>query len=184
MARWKIILLREASIGLGIGVGLGVVGVFIVWWSSRPPREIPWNSNAVTAKYFKSDVDSDSFFAFYYSLKNNTDHDYVATPTSNITASATTAEGNLANCENCITSPKDLFIPAHDSLQVILTFKYKYPAGPLAHEDSKRDDAYKALLTYLNDNYSRLNGFVIFDQDKRYRINLPLGGRNPSNSPS
>jgi hypothetical protein len=175
MARWQILLIKSFGVGLGIAVGVGLIFSGYLWWTARPKPDKPWNDKEISASYLRVSVTDDSFFSFYYSLKNNSDHDYRSAPSSEMRAMGKTIEGDITACEGCVEIPDTIFIPAHDQAQIHLKLKYKYPAGPLPSDGPARDIAGKALLAYLNDHYPRVNGFVIFDEVKRFKIILPPG---------
>ena len=159
---------------MGIAVGLGLLFGAYLWWDGHRPEK-PWNDKAITASFLRSSVTNDSFFLFYYSLKNNTDHDYRSSPPSEMRTLGKTKEGDLTACDGCIDLAEPIFIPAHDQAQIHLTLKYKYLPGPLPPDETGRDLARKALEDYLNNQFARVNGFVIFDEVLRYKINLPPG---------
>ena len=77
MELWKKILLRSAGFGAGFAIIASVVLGTMLWWSSRPPKQKPWNDKAIVASYESLDTEGDAnTFRFTYTLENKTDIDY------------------------------------------------------------------------------------------------------------
>jgi hypothetical protein len=187
MPTWKKILIKAAGFGAGFAIVSAIVLFIFVWWSSRPVKPKPWNTEAITAIYSGFGVDDDQYFRFYYTLQNKTDTDYTVNESTPFSISGRIIEGDLAQCADCIEVKKPFFIPAHDKLQLTLTFKYKYSDSLLASTNSEKDALHVRERQFLMDKYGRLNGFTIFDQDVRYKVELPGDWKklnNETNSPS
>jgi hypothetical protein len=116
-------------------------------------------------------VESDGFYNFYYSAKNNTGQDFSITSADQVTISGVSDNGDITNCDDCLKMRLPLFIPAHESAQVLLTLEYKYPGSTAAGgTDEQRETAHKAELAYLAKEYGGLDGFVIFDKATHTKI--------------
>ena len=77
MENWKKFLVRAVGFGAGFAVITAVIVVFVLWWSSHPPRPKPWDDRAIAASYESLDTEGDAnTFRFVYTLQNNTDADY------------------------------------------------------------------------------------------------------------
>jgi hypothetical protein len=48
MENWKRILLRSAGCGGGFAVVLSAILGTALWWSGRPAKPKPWNTQAIT----------------------------------------------------------------------------------------------------------------------------------------
>jgi hypothetical protein len=178
MQPWKKILLRAVGFGAGFALVTGILFAGIAWWSSRPQKPKAWNTAAIKATYSGFYVSDDSYYTFRYSLRNDTDSDYTAEEGESFSVSARTIEGDLAQCEKCILIKRPFFIPAHDSLQLTVVFKYKYPDTLVAISGDEKKVLQEKERKYLLDEYSRLNGFTIFDTSKHYKIDLPAGWKS------
>lgn len=175
----KATLLRAVGIGLGFSLGLCLVAVIFAWWSSRPKAIAPWNPKAITATYVNFRVNEDSLYAFSYSLRNNTESDYEIGSDTPLHITGKTVEGDLAECDNCISLERPIFIPAHKSTQVTVLFHYRSPGGTDSADGTQskveQDEAHKKALANLIGAYSRFDGFEIFDARDRYEITMAPG---------
>jgi len=48
---WKVLFIKAAGFGAGFAVVLLVFAGTSIWYTSRPPKQKPWNTNALIAEY-------------------------------------------------------------------------------------------------------------------------------------
>lgn len=141
----------------------------------HPPS---WNTTAITAKYDEiRTAGEDNHIAFEYSLRNNTDRDYVL-------------ENNVAVCLAVqLGTAKDLS-PCHDNVAQAIQFpivvearqtallvveipkRYPIPLTPASSSRGPRD-YHKALEEFAASEMPNVRGFVLFDGENHYEISLP-----------
>ena len=177
MAHWKSILLKSLGVGVGIGIGISLCVGTIAWYSSRPRPQKPWDANAITATFEHVDTGGDNrHLRFLYSLENHTDTDY-RTDTSIVEVSAVVGEkGSLTGSGHVKFEDKNIFLPAKQRLLVALEMpNYRYPETNVLASDTLegRKKYREAVMKYVEKDLPRLNGFAMFDEINRYRINFP-----------
>lgn len=176
MPTMKEHFIRFFGFGVGTGLALALAFLAIAWWDSRPAKPKPWDTKAVTASYINFRVNDDHDFDFSYSFRNNTDQDITLVDDSALLRIVgKTSEGDLAECDKCITLKSSSFIPAHKSTQVSLLLHDKSPSGSDAGSSPEATQAHKQALQYLRDDYKRLDGFEIFDETRRIEIVMAPG---------
>lgn len=183
---WKRLAVRSFFGGIGIAVALAIVfGVFI-WYSNRPERPKPWNTEALKAQWdtmeFTTGASKDVEgypVDFYYNVRNNTDKTYPFNG-STLTVMAVLTDGNALSKDfghyqlGDATVDGPAFIPPSATARIAVHVSYRYPADFTAAD---KKDANK-VNTSLNYRLKELSGFVVFDEQNRYRINLPEGWKN------
>ena len=148
----------------------------------KPTAKQPqlWNTTAITAKYGEiRTAGEDNHMVFEYSLENHTDRDYVL-------------ENNVAVCLAVrLGTAKDLS-PCHDNVAEAIAFpivvragqpalivleipkRYPVPLTP-ARSSGNRQDYHKALEQFASTEMPNLSGFVLFDGESHYEIDMPRG---------
>jgi hypothetical protein len=166
---WKKWFIRSAGFGAGAVLTVAVlIGVF-VWWSNRPKPPKAWNTKAITASYDEFttwNTDKGIQAEFVYVLENKSDFDYKMPDTVKIMSRSTT--GALDDVGQWVRF--DNFIPARQKAK----FSFTTQVGDIFDSTKARNDNNELVHT-VGAWVSKINGFVIFDGDNRYEIELPAG---------
>jgi hypothetical protein len=80
--------------------------------------------------------------------------------------------GHYQTSEASVTGPD--FIPPNSKARISLHLAYSLPTDGAEANKSEND----RIISSLSHRLKELNGFVIFDQDRHYRIDLPCGWRD------
>lgn len=187
MPNWK----KYFFIGAGFGTAALIVTAVIMgvwmWFESRPQKQKPWNQNAIIATFEYPGTESgpeekDGFrpdqIVMYYTLENKTDFDYRMPARNQIEFNAKLKRENSlsANSQLLSLDEQPVFLPANQRVRISVHLRYpvKKDFGP---EDTRanRDKRRKAIADYLNEEFTNLDGFVVFDLQNRYQINFPNG---------
>lgn len=173
-------LVRPFAIALGFGAGLALVAVstlaFISWQNNRPR---PWNGSAVTATFDSIGVEgSENSLVFVYVLQNNTARDlHIPSETDVILNGRLQRQNSLvAQDKDVLTGEFPIFVPASGRTRTAIHLGYPYRGSePLSGKPNTtaRDD--ELLAAYVRDELTNLDGFVLFHNSTRYRIDLPNG---------
>jgi hypothetical protein len=183
---WKRIAIRGFFGGVGIAVALAIIlGVFI-WYHNLPERPKPWNTRALKAQWDTMEYrvgatrDVQGYpVDFYYNLRNETDKNYPFSGQA-LTVMAVLTDGNALSKEfghyqiGEATVDGPAFIPPSGTARIAVHVSYLYPDE---FTDADKKDA-KKLSEHLNYRLKELNGFVVFDEQNHYRIDLPEGWKN------
>jgi hypothetical protein len=176
----KRIFLRSLGFGAGFAVVLCFVVGFFFWYSNRPKPSKPWNSSAIKGTCaemgFAMQPEKDSFdMTFDFDLQNNTPQNYTI-DTNNFTVMDVLADGgSLSKRSNYQTSDPTVeapsFIPPQGKVRVTIKTSYLYPTE---FTSADKNNLAKALPS-VNRRLAEVDGFVLFDQNNSYRIDLPEG---------
>ncbi len=184
MPLWKRILLGAAGFGAGAVVAIAIVVALFFWYKSRPVKPKPWNRSAITAEYYRvSATDQpDSKLEFQYVLENKTDKDYELQKYSAPKIAARLEDTNSLTGfadENQIVLELPVFVPAHQKTRITITMpSYGFSAltHPTSSSTAEERRKYRAeVAAHVTKQLSNLNGFVLFDESKRYQVDLPNG---------
>jgi hypothetical protein len=180
---WKKLAIRAFFAGAGFAIALAVIAGAALWYHNRPEQPKPWNSTALKASFgtmeftVGSSKDTYSYPAdFYYNVQNNTDRNYQVIP-ANLTPMAVLTDGNVLSKEfghyqsGEATVDGPAFIPPGGTARIVVRVSYFYPDEFTQADKNKTD---KILATF-NRRLKELNGFVLFDEQNHYRIDLPEG---------
>lgn len=147
-----------------------------------PPKV--WNTSALVVTGPPSfDVSKDGkSLEWDYSIKNNTNVDYNLDDETakKLRVMTKLRDGRLAPLNNWVTflyTP--IFIPAGQIVGL-------YPSAKLLNIPMPKDGEVKAnyderVRTYLETEFPRVSGFVLYDEENRYQINLPWAEKKPAN---
>jgi hypothetical protein len=188
---WKKIAIRAVFGGIGLGIGAVAIIGAAVWYPNRPKPTPPWNSKALTAKFdtmeFKigaSDETTSYPVDFYYNVQNNTNQTYQFTP-AGLTPLAVLTRGNALSKDfghyqaSAATVDGPPFIPPGGTARIGIKVYYLFP-DEFTDADKKNE---KKLTESLGHRTDELNGFVIFDAQNHYRIDLPRGWEDTKAKP-
>lgn len=143
----------------------------------RPPS---WNATAITAKYDEiRTAGEDNHIVFEYSLRNNTDRDYVLD--NNVAVCLAIRLGGSKDLSRCHDNVEEaiqfpIIVRARQTGLIVLEIPKRYPT-PLtpAKSSNGRQDYHKALEQFAAAEMPNLRGFVLFDGENHYEIDLPAG---------
>lgn len=180
MTTWKRIVL----IGFSFGAGLAVVSAVIVggflWYNSRPNPPATWNTEPIKASFDRVTTDgSDNHFSFSYVLENTTDYDYELNEFSNhVLMARLKRQKGLSQVGDAVKVDYPIYIPAKQrlSIHVNLLGPYTYPKRLRRNASrEEREKHNQEVAKYVNENMGNLDGFVLFDKEHHYQIDLPKG---------
>lgn len=172
---WKRLFIRSAGFGSGFAVLFVFCAFAIRWYESRPKPPKPWNQMAITARFDRAQISEEQTYQIYFVLQNTTEEDYRLEESSGTVIDAKLSKGALSYCSECIKLDYPIYIPAKQSLQISINFRYHFPKTLPKETAEERKALHKEVAAYLTSDLPGLDGFVIFDQEKRYEINLPPG---------
>jgi hypothetical protein len=171
---WKKIVLTTAGFGGGFAVLLAVLIGGVLWYQGRPQIEREWNTAAIKATFKDLRVTTSTpkpKFIFSYSLENTTDFDYSIDDKSQVLVMATLPEGKGLEPSESLSLSPTVYIPAK---QKVVLSVFKEGEYNEAYPERDRDNLEK-LAPYMGKQLKKLDGFVLFDKTRRYKIILPNG---------
>ena len=172
---------RALAIAFAFGTGLALVGVSAVallsWWSNRP---VSWNVSAVTASFDSVDTEGpEKKLVFYYVLSNNTNRDFRIDSEAEVRLAGKLqrqAALTLENAGKCLSAEFPLFVPAKQRSRFAVHLGYPYRGSVALSEGTSKADRARdeeAVATFVREELSNLDGFVLFHEPTHYRIELP-----------
>ena len=169
---WKAIFLRAFGFGVGFALLLvAVVGVW-VWHSNRPKPLVPWYTRAITATFdYVTTRGENNRIVFVYTLQNETSEDYRLESYSGAEVAARLSREKSISpirIEN-----QTVFVPSGERANFSLEIPYSYSGKSVSDVESKEHRA--DVQAFVKANYTNLDGFVLFDSNRRYQINFPKG---------
>jgi hypothetical protein len=182
-AMWKKIAIRSAFGGLAFAFALAIISGVAIWYYRRPEPPQPWNSKALKATFDMmeftagSSKDPDGYpVDFYYNVQNNTDRNYEFNPAT-LTLMAVLTDGNALSKDfghyqsGAAVIDGPAFIPPGGTARMDLRVSYLYPDD---FTQADKGDA-KKIIPHLGRRVHELNGFVVFDNQNHFRIDLSKG---------
>jgi hypothetical protein len=181
---WKKLAIRNFFGGVSIAVTIAIILGLLIWYNTERPK--PWNNVAFQAQWdtmeFKtgsSKVDEGYPVEFHYNLRNNTDKNYPFN-SSTMTVMAVLKPSNALSeefghyqlGEATVDGPK--FIPPKGTARIVVHVSYYYPSE---FTNADKNDVQKIIANF-NRRLNELNGFVLFDEQNHYRIDLPKGWKD------
>jgi len=176
-ANWRIVALRFAAFGGTFAIVVVILLGLLFWYQSRPKPPQTWNTNAIVAKYNSTDIDPKNKTAYYlYTLENKTDFDYRFGTDSKVSIMLKhKRQHDLASGDE-LTFDKPIFIPSKHRISFAVHFKYPVFSEFSDKIDKKeRELRDKIIHEFLNKEMPNLDGFILFDEETRYEIDLPKG---------
>ena len=137
-----------------------------------------WNTAAITAKYDEiRTAGEDNHIVFEYSLRNNTDRDYVLE--NNVAVCLAVQLGAARALSPCHDNVGEaiqfpIVIPAEQTALIVLEIpkRYSVPLTP-ASSSGGHQDYHRALEEFAASEMPNLRGFVLFDGENHYEIDFP-----------
>jgi len=178
---WEYFALRSAFFGIGFSLILIIVIGGYFWYESRPKPQKPWDNNAIVAFYDIVDTRGENnTIVFRYTLENKTDYDYSIKDKSdflfyaNLNKQRSLSGGTIDEYLN-IDYP--IFIPSKHRLRVNINLNYSttFISPTLISSKEEKEKHFKELNNYINTEITNLDGFTLFDETKRYKIEFPAG---------
>jgi hypothetical protein len=179
MKPWKNILIRSAGFGGGFALVFGAIIGLVMWHTNRPKAPKPWDKHAISAEYdyVRPEGEKDDL-RFNYVLQNNTDLDYRAESDAGIDITGKLkAEKEFSEfAGHYVTTEYPIFIPARSRVRCFLQIPYPYPVKEKSNSSVDERQQYTTeVAKYVTEQLGNLDGFVLFDSDKRYEIDFPSG---------
>lgn len=186
IASWKKFAIRAFFGGVGFAFALAVLAGAALWYHNRPERPKPWNNTALKATFDTMEIwaghwkDTLSYsVGFYYNVHNNTDRNFEVS-NSALTKMAVLSDGNVLSKEFGNYEDGDVivegpaFIPPGGTARIALYVGYYYPSDFTKADQADREK----LIATFNNRLKELNGFVLFDEQNHYRVDLPEGWKD------
>jgi hypothetical protein len=177
LSLWKKIAIRSLFGAVGVAIALAAIVGVAMWWHSRPKLPKPWNTGAIKATYDGMDVNSDQRIEFIYVLENTTDMDYQLDSDAEVQFMIRLREPKSLDPDNLselIRFP--ISIPAKERILFRFDATFLYYRNYWPPRDASLDErtqAAKKLDEYVRSQTGNLDGFVLFDANKRYQVNFP-----------
>jgi hypothetical protein len=177
---WKRKVTLACYIVAGCAFAVALASACFLWRKPAAKRPEPWNTTAITAKYDEiRTAGEDNHIVFEYSLQNNTDRDYVLE--NKVTVCLAVRLGTARDLSPCHDNVEDaiqfpIIVPARQTALIVLEIPKQYPT-PLtpASTSARQQDYHKALEGFAAAEMPNLRGFVLFDGEKHYEIDMPRG---------
>jgi hypothetical protein len=182
MTTVKKLIIISASAGASFAVVFVSLSALLLWWQSRPEPPQPWNGQAISATFESIRVHgTEQKIIFGYTLRNNTNSDYRIESMNGISLmikleEPTSLRGNVDEVFKCSIP---FFLPAREQvlfeLESVAGFKSEIKTSRGTDQKPTKEE----LTTFVNEKMQNLNGFVLFDEAHRYKIDFPRGWRKP-----
>ena len=152
-----------------------LVAGMVYWHLSRPTPPKLWNTTALVAAGPPTfhPTDDHKGVEFVYSVENETDQDYKVESPEQIKFMVRQPDGTVVGPvpENGRVFELPIFIPARQKGQ--LSFSITVSDMP-SRTEQETDDAYhERLRSYLQDHWTGIGNFSLYDEANHYQINLP-----------
>lgn len=178
MTTAKKLIFISASAGASFAVVLALTIAAHQWWVSRPKPPLPWNVQAITAGFEGiRATGTDQRIAFRYTLRNNTDSDYRIESMDGIwlmgklehPASLWGNKGGFFKLD------LPFFLPAREQARFEIESVLGFKGESKATTGTGEEPTHKELTAFVNKEMGNLNGFVLFDEARHYKIDFPKG---------
>ncbi len=175
MAHWKKLLL------IGVATSVVTLAALVLFSSLRgqpaPPKQTQgWNAGAIRATFAAVEVhqvnSANAAIFFYYDVENNSGSDYQLDAGQNLRLmSRLKSDGSLVSDKRTRLAD-NVFVPVSNRTRIGIELDCPF-AWP-SQKDSAADGKIRALVS---EQTSNLRGFVLFDSNSRFEIEL-VGGWN------
>ncbi len=164
-----------AAACVAVGAGLAIlVSVFsgYSWYRSRS-----WDTAALQATFDHISETADHHLEFYYQVSNNTASDYYVDVNSQPTLMAMLEKTHpLSRGYEVIVLWHPIVVPAGQRALVRISFEKLRQNGLRSANlpgGGQMDE--QALLNRVHQQFSNVDGFILYDLGRRYRIEFPKG---------
>ena len=138
---------------------------------TQPPPG-SWNSQAIQATFAGVEVRendaSNASVLFFYDVTNKTTTDLQLMKGSNLVIMGRLRADDSLSAEEPAALATNVFVPANNKTRIAL--EIAHPFGWPSDTDTAAGEKYRGLVQNIT---NKLSGFVIFDQNTRYEIELP-----------
>jgi hypothetical protein len=164
---WRKIALRAFSFGVGAGLvcAILVAGIFI--YDSHQQNR-PWASpmrTTFTGLQIRQPAGGFNL-EFDYAIENPTDKDYRMSSYSSVLMRLPDGQGYASGEQAHVSLENDANIPSKQKVNVRVLWSFRSDDYTLPDNDSK-------ATTFADKSLAGSDGFSIFDNINRYRIDLP-----------
>jgi hypothetical protein len=173
MVNWK----RSLLIGVGFGAGFALVLVALiaayVWYDGRPHSEPAWNTTAMKATFSNVQIVTSTpkpYLTFWYNVENTTSSDYIITSNTVLMAIRPSTH-TLASDATLSLAETEVYIPAKQKVEIKINKACEYNESYAVEQKDNPDK----INPFFNRRLKELDGFVLFDKNRRYKIILPNG---------
>lgn len=167
---WKALAIRALFFGLGMATLFALVLGGFLFYQHRQETK-PWAS-PMQAKFTGMDIkrpsDDTILVEAQYAIENTTAKDYRLPYNSTVMLLLPNGQGYRSGEQAHVDLDRNLFIPAKQKVNINLTWSLQSvdytlpPTNDLSKETG-----------FVDRRLSESDGFAIFDQTNRYRIDLP-----------
>ncbi len=160
---------------VGLGAGLAVLASGLTgssWYNSRQ-----WDTAALQATFDHLEKDLEGNIEFCYQLQNHTSSDYYVDINSQPTLMAKLRQWRLfSSGYEVLVLYHPIAVQAGQRTLVKIGFGKAQSGSPktIGLGVGQADES-ERLAGLVNARYGNLEGFVLYDLNKRYRINFPKG---------
>lgn len=196
-------LVAAAGAG-GVAIAIAVLAVIGVWYFFRPKPPKPWNTGALKATFSYVDTEGEGkSLVFYYLVENTTPVDYKVSSSSELSLAARLKQQKSLTMDReqkSLLLDYPIFVPAHERVLLAVHLpgysyssetavdnairgtpkdpweKYEVPPSPGLDTTEKHRENVKAYVGRILKN---LDGFVLFDESRRYQIEFPRDWTSP-----
>jgi hypothetical protein len=181
MTTVKKLIIIGASAGASFAVVLASLAAVLMWWESRPKPPLPWNAQAFSASFESIETtDADKKIAFRYMLRNNTDSDYRIESNTGISLMGKLEKpASLQGNEGEFKFALPFFVPAREQVRFEIKSVLGFKGESKASAGTDQEPSDKEIGAFVNKKIGNLNGFVLFDEARRYKIDFPKGWSKP-----
>jgi hypothetical protein len=179
MALWKKLGLIVLAV-----CGLALIVLFAKFPGARffAGRANGWNSSAIEstlAGVRVREVDpAHAAVVFLYDLDNRTDTDYRLASGPNVVIMSRLQPSGSLSSDQQVSLDSAAFVPAKNRTRISL--EVSHPFDWPAQRDAAAE---RQLRQFVADEVSGLQGFVLFDQESRYQIELATTSPEPQRTP-
>ena len=182
---WKTIALKSVFGGAGFTLTILLIIGGVIWYQSIPKPPKAWDNNAIIASYDHVDTTGENnIVVFYYILENKTDFDYPIEDKNNFFIYANLERPTSLSGGKSGGKPDELLsfnypvnIPSKHRLFFKITLNYptEIKSPPFGASKENKEKHRKELEDYVTKEFNNLNGFTLFDYNKRYKIEFKPG---------
>jgi hypothetical protein len=165
---------RRAKLGFGVVLVCTFIGalIAILTKSRRSAVAGPWNTHAIESTLNGIQVrEIDSSHAaviLVYDLDNHTDSDYRLEKGPSVAIMSRLEPGGVLSTDPQVSVDSTAFLPAGNRTRIALEIDTPF-SWPL-RRDAAAERSFRQLVAA---ELEGVNGFVLFDESKRYQIELP-----------
>jgi hypothetical protein len=174
MPLWKRLVIISVAGGVGVALTFALIVGGLIWFQSLPKPPKAWNERAIRASYVDTIVEQtdrgNAALVFYYDIQNDTDFDYRLDDSSSIVIMQELGTESSLSAEKHIKLEYPVFVPAKHRARIALSLSHAF------EWPDETDPAFqKKVSGFVKRRLADVEGFVLFDETRRYQINFPKG---------